>query len=108
MQLPKGSLFCNPVKMKQTPPPFQVLRWVSAVLFLLSLAAMVCAGLIYADILALEARVSPATWEVMVEDKGLPQGLHFALSIMACLSLALLAAVIYVGAALSERLLASR
>lgn len=69
---------------------------------------MVCAGLIYSDIRSLEARLLPETWEAMMLDRGVPQGMHFALSVVVSLSLAFLAAVIFAGAALAERLLASR
>lgn len=92
---------------KSQPPPFYLLRWFSIFLFLLSLAAMVCAGLIYSEIRGLEARLLPGTWEAMMLDQGVPQGMHFALSVVVSLSLAFLAAIVFAGAALAERLVAS-
>lgn len=69
---------------------------------------MVCAGLIYSDIRGLETRLLPESWEAMMLHQGVPQGMHFALSIVVSLSLAFLAAVIFAGAALAERIMGSR
>jgi hypothetical protein len=88
--------------------PFFYLKAVGGLFFLLSLSATVCAGLLFNDMRALRARMLPESWEEMMLGHGLPQGPLLALSIVAALSFAGLAAIVYLFAAVSERILRSR
>lgn len=87
------------------PNPFPLLKKVSAVLFLLALAGMICAGLLYGDLLELRARVQPETWAGYMEGDGPPQAGHIAMAVLVALSLAALAGMVYLFAAVSERVL---
>jgi hypothetical protein len=80
------------------PPPLHYLRWFSIFLFFLSLAAMFLAGLFYREMTAaLAADFAP--------EGGLPGELHFSVSLAVSIGLGILAGMVYVGAALTERLL---
>lgn len=64
---------------------------------------MICAGLLYADLLALRERVQPETWAAYMEtEEGPPQAGYIAFSVLIGLSLAAIAAIVYVFAAVSD------
>lgn len=85
------------------PSPFPFLKWIAGFVFLLSLVAMTCAGLLYADLLALRARTQPETWAAyLATEEGPPQAGYIAISVLIGLSLAAIAAIVYVFAAVSD------
>lgn len=83
---------------------FRGLKWASGFFFLLGLSAIICAGVIYADILALRANVQPETWTAYMEAEGPPQAAYVAFSALIGLSLAAFAGIVYLFAAVSEAL----
>lgn len=84
---------------KLQPPPLHYLRWLSLFLFLLSLGAMFSAGLLYSEMQGAEAR------EALARDGAIPQEWRFTVSLVASVSLAMVAAIVFIGTALTERLL---
>ncbi len=88
--------------------PFFYLKAIGGVFFFVSLAAMICAGLLFNDIRLAESRFLPETWEAMLNDRGVPQGLHLALSVACSLGLGAVAGMVYGFAAVSERMMRSR
>jgi ABC-type uncharacterized transport system permease subunit len=94
-------------KVGESRSPFFYLKAIAALLFFLSLAAMVCAGLLFNDIRAAEARFLPETWQAVLLDRGVPQSLHFSLSVAFSLGVGAFAGMVYAFAAVSERMLRS-
>lgn len=88
--------------------PFYYLKWLSGLFLFLSLAAMVCAGLLFTDMRQTEARLLAETREAMLADGGLPQGVHFALSVVCSIGLALVGGIVFTFAAVAEGMLRSR
>lgn len=77
-------------------------------MFLLSVAGMICAGLLFNDIQSAQAHFLPETWEVFLAEGGAPQGLHLGLTIAFALGTAVVAGMIYAFAAVAETLMRSR